>query len=376
MPQNNFCIIMGGGIGSRFWPCSRVNKPKQFLDIFGTGRSLLRMTVDRFSSFIPKENILIVTNAQYKDLVLEQIPELDESQVLLEPMRRNTAPCIAYACWHIRAKSPDANIIVSPSDHLILDESAFKASLQEALDYTRTHSELLTLGVRPSRPETGYGYIQMKKSKNKTNDGTNDKTNDETNDSNIQRVKTFTEKPSLEIAQTFVESGDFLWNSGMFVWHINAILTAFERHLPDLYESFNEGKQYFATDKEQEFINELFPLCSSISIDYGIMEKSDNVSVLPVDFGWADLGTWGSLYDLKKRDEQENVTVRGNSAFYEAKGNLVSLEDPDSLVVVQGIDDCIITQSENVLLVCKRAEEQRIKEFMSDASRKFDERFD
>ncbi len=361
MPQNNYCIIMGGGIGSRFWPSSRKNKPKQFLDIFGTGRSLLKMTFDRFSTFIPKENIIIVTNADYKELVLEQLPEIEASQVLLEPMRRNTAPCIAYATFHIRAKCPNANIIVSPADHLILDEASFAASVKKALDYTKEHYQLLTLGVRPSRPETGYGYIQMKK--------------DEKN-SEFREVKTFTEKPSLEFAKAFVESGEFLWNSGMFVWHINTILTAFERYLPEVFELFNEGKEAFASEGEQDFINEVFPRCSSVSIDYGIMEKAENVAVLPVEFGWADLGTWGSLYDLKEKDEEENVTVRGNTAFYEAKGNLVSMEDTDSLVVVQGIDDCIITQSDRVLLICKREEEQRIKNFMTDASLRYKEEFD
>ncbi len=349
---------MGGGIGSRFWPCSRKDKPKQFLDIFGTGRSLLKMTFDRFSSFIPKENILVVTNADYKDLVLEQLPEITSEQVLLEPMRRNTAPCIAYACFHIRAKAPNANIVVSPADHLILDELKFVEAMTKALAYTAEHSELVTLGIRPSRPETGYGYIQMKKEEKHTD---------------FRKVKTFTEKPSLEFAKAFVESGDFLWNSGMFVWHINSILTAFERHLPEMFELFNRGKDSFATKEEANFINETFPRCTSVSIDYGVMEKAQNVMVLPVDFGWADLGTWGSLYELKEKDESDNVTVRGKSAFYEAKGNLVSVDDPDSLVVVQGVDDCIITHSDKVLLICKREEEQRIKTFMNDASIRYEE---
>lgn len=361
MLQNNYCIIMGGGIGSRFWPCSRKDKPKQFLDIFGTGRSLLKMTFDRFSSFIPKENIIIVTNADYKELVLEQLPDITPEQVLLEPMRRNTAPCIAYACCHIRAKAPNANIVVSPADHLILDEPRFVEAMTKALAYTAEHSELVTLGIRPSRPETGYGYIQMRK---------------EEEQKDFRKVKTFTEKPSLEFAKAFVESGDFLWNSGMFVWHINAILTAFERYLPEMFELFNKGKDAFATDKELDFINEAFPRCTSVSIDYGIMEKAQNVMVLPVDFGWADLGTWGSLYELKEKDENGNVTVRGNSAFYEAKGNLVSVDNEDFLVVVQGIDDCIITQSDKVLLICKREEEQRIKTFMNDASLLYKEKFD
>ncbi len=362
MNKNNFCVIMGGGIGSRFWPCSKTSKPKQFLDIFGTGRSLLQMTFDRFSSFIPTENIIIVTNKIYKDLVLEQLPMLREEQVLLEPMRRNTAPCIAYASFHIKAKNPNANIVVTPSDHLILNEQEFTRCVETALNYTAENRDLLTLGVCPSRPETGYGYIQMKKDV-------------EIAHPEIKKVKTFTEKPSREIAEKFVESGDFLWNSGMFVWHIEAIMKAFEEHLYEVYELFEEHSDCFATESEMSEIAKIFPMSPSISIDYGIMEKSENVMVLPVDFGWADLGTWTSIYDLKEKDEAENVTIRGNAMYYESKGNIVSMEDPESLVVVQGLDDCIVAQSENVLLICKRSEEQRIKDFMSEAGERFEEKY-
>ncbi len=355
---------MGGGIGSRFWPCSRSSKPKQFLDIFGTGRTLLQMTFDRFSAFIPKENIVIVTNENYKSLVLEQLPQIKESQVLLEPLRRNTAPCIAYACYHIQAKNPNANIVVSPSDHLILDEAKFTQSIQTALDYTSKNQNLVTLGIYPSRPETGYGYIQMKKAE------------DEQEHSLIRKVKTFTEKPSLEIAKKFLESGDFLWNSGMFVWHIDTILDALNKYLPSLCNLFNEGKEHFAQEGEKEFIDKTFPLCSSISIDYGIMEKAENVMVLPVDFGWADLGTWTSIYDLKPKDEAENTCIRGEALFYESKGNIVSLENSETLVVIQGLEDSIVAQSDNTILICKRQEEQRIKDFMGEASIKFDKKYD
>lgn len=363
MAANNYCVIMGGGIGSRFWPFSRETRPKQFLDIFGTGRSLLRMTFDRFASFIPTENILVVTNELYSQQVLEQLPELKPSQVLLEPIRRNTAPCIAYACYHIQARDPQANIIVSPSDHLILDERAFAESLKRSLAYVAEHSELVTLGVRPSRPETGYGYIQMA-------------ADDDQEANDFHRVKTFTEKPNREMAEVFLASGEFLWNSGMFVWNVGTIISAFETHLPELCELLSEGSGDYGTEREHEFIGRTFPRCPSISIDYGVMEKASNVAVLPVDFGWADLGTWGSVYDLKEKDEQQNVTLGGVAQYYDASGNIVSVEDPESLVVLQGVNDCIVAQAGKVLLVCRKDQEQRIKEFAANASTRFDKRYD
>lgn len=364
MGNNNYCIIMGGGVGSRFWPMSREHKPKQFLDIFATGRSLLRMTFDRFAQFIPSENILVVTNEIYQAQVLEQIPELKAEQVLLEPIRRNTAPCIAYACYHIQAKNPKANIIVSPSDHLILNEVLFADSLKRCLAYVQTHDELLTLGVRPSRPETGYGYIQIKNEEGKAQD-------------DFYQVQTFTEKPSRELAQTFVDSGEFLWNSGMFVWNLSTIMAEFQRQLPDLCALMEEGLSQFASEGEQAFIKETFPRCQNISIDYGIMEKAQAVTVLPVDFGWADLGTWGSVYDLKDKDDAEgNVTLRGEAMYYDSHRNLVSMAESDKLVVLQGINDCIVSEADGVLLICHREEEQRIKDFSSDASVKYSKKYD
>ncbi len=354
---------MGGGIGSRFWPLSREQRPKQFLDIFGTGRSLLRMTFDRFARFIPIENIIVVTGEIYRDQVLEQLPELQPSQVLLEPLRRNTAPCIAYACHHIEARNPNANIIVSPSDHLILDEEAFIKSIQRSLEYVANHSNLVTLGVRPSRPDTGYGYIQVHPEDNSAAD-------------EFHRVKTFTEKPNLEMAKVFVASGDFLWNSGMFAWNVQTIMSAFEEHLPDMYDVLTSETGDYGTDREQAFIQERFPRCQSISIDYGVMEKADNVSVLPVDFGWADLGTWGSVYDLKEKDEHDNVTLGTSAYYHDARGNIVAMEDPESLVVLEGIEDCIVAQSGKALLICKRDHEFRLKEITAEVSRAFDKRFD
>ena len=362
MHTNNYCVIMSGGVGSRFWPYSREAKPKQFLDIFATGRSLLQMTYDRFAKVIPKENFVIVTNAAYRDLILEQLPELNSDQILLEPMRRNTAPCIGWATYHIQAKNPNANILVTPADHLILQEDIFDEAIRRSLDYVENHPQLVTLGIRPSRPETGYGYIQV---------------SDILEDDFVQ-VKTFTEKPNREMAQVFYESGEFLWNSGMFAWNVKTIHAAFDEHLPALTSVLNEANGHYATPREQELVSSLFPQCPNISIDYAVLEKAHNVMVLPVDFGWADLGTWGSLYELKKEEDEANVALHTEALFYEAKGNIVSMdgEASEQLVVVQGIDDCIVAHSEGVLLICKRDQEQRIKEFIGQASLRYSKKFD
>lgn len=354
--KDNYCVIMGGGIGSRFWPFSRESFPKQFLDFFGTGRSLLQMTFDRFAKIIPIENIYIVTNERYADLIQEQLPELAQHQILLEPCRRNTAPCIAYAAYHIKACNPNANIVVAPSDHLILKEEAFLEDVQKGLDFVKHNKALVTLGIKPSRPETGYGYIQS-----------SDIMMEE-----FTKVKTFTEKPNLELAKVFQESGEFFWNSGIFLWNVDAILEAFGKFLPDIAARFDMGKESFNTENERAFIQENFPYCLNISIDYGIMEKADNVYMLCVDFGWADLGTWGSLFDLAKKDEHNNAVLKKNQAvFYESTGNVIALENSDRLVVVEGINDCIIAESGNVLLICKKDDEQRIKQFVADVQIKF-----
>ena len=362
MHTNNYCVIMSGGVGSRFWPYSREAKPKQFLDIFATGRSLLQMTYDRFAKVIPKENFVIVTNAAYRDLILEQLPELNADQILLEPMRRNTAPCIGWATYHIQAKNPNANILVTPADHLILQEDIFDEAIRRSLDYVENHPQLVTLGVRPSRPETGYGYIQVS----------------DIREDNFVQVKTFTEKPNRDMAQVFYESGEFLWNSGMFAWNVKTIHAAFDEHLPALTSVLNEANGHYATPREQELVSSLFPQCPNISIDYAVLEKAHNVMVLPVDFGWADLGTWGSLYELKKEEDEANVALHTEALFYEAKGNIVSMdgEASEQLVVVQGIDDCIVAHSEGVLLICKRDQEQRIKEFIGQASLRYSKKFD
>lgn len=369
--ENNYCVIMAGGVGSRFWPFSRTEKPKQFLDFFGTGKSLLQMTVDRFRPLIPIDHMFIVTNVTYKQLILEQIPDLKESQILCEPAGRNTAPCIAYATAHIRAlclrkagltaanqdwtrKEMKANIVVAASDHLILEEEKFRTTIEKAFDFVSENNAICTLGMRPTRPETGYGYIQYinERSQSELNDG-------------IYPVKTFTEKPNLEMAKVFLDSGDFLWNSGIFIWNLQTISEAFRYLLPEVADRFREGELLMGTEKEEDFIEQMFPKCPSISIDYGIMEKAENVYVIPSSFGWSDLGTWGSLYELSEKDEQGNVSLHSEARFYEAKGNIVVLE-PGKKVIVQGVDDMIIAEEKGALLVCKKAEEQRIKQFVSE----------
>ncbi|MDR1683248.1 MAG: mannose-1-phosphate guanylyltransferase [Candidatus Symbiothrix sp.] len=354
--KDNYCVIMGGGIGSRFWPFSRENRPKQFLDFFGTGRSLLQQTFDRFKRIVPVENIFIATNEIYAGLVKQQLPELTDDQILLEPTRRNTAPCIAYASYHIRALNPNANIVVTPADHLILEEHNFLRNIQTGLDFVKNNPALITLGVKPNRPETGYGYIQTK-----TN-GTD----------NILKVKAFTEKPNFELAKVFFESGDFFWNSGIFIWNVQTILQAFANHLPDIYTRFSKGESKYGTSEEKSFIQEEYPMCQNISIDYGVMEKADNVYMLTAEFGWSDLGTWGSLYDLAQKDENENATLKCKSHFIESSNNLITLTD-GKLAVVQGLDDFIVVESDNVLLICKKSEEQRIKQFVADVNLKYGE---
>ena len=334
--SQNYCVIMAGGVGSRFWPFSRTNRPKQFLDFFGTGRSLLQLTYDRFRKIIPAENILVVSNVIYKDTILEQLPELNENQVLLEPHRRNTAPCIAYAMNRIKAITDKANIIVAPSDHLILKENEFIDVLKEGLEFVENNDSLLTIGIKPSRPETGYGYIQI-------NDG----------EGNLRKVKTFTEKPNAELAKVFFETGEFYWNSGIFLWSLSTIDNAFERLLPDVASKFSAGKNLFNTQDEQNFINEIYPTCINISIDYGVMEKADNVYVLCADIGWTDLGTWGSLYEMSNKDENQNVALKCKTVFYESTDNIVALPQ-DKLAVIEGLSGYLIAESDNVLLICKK----------------------
>jgi mannose-1-phosphate guanylyltransferase len=355
--ENNYCIIMAGGVGSRFWPFSRNDRPKQFLDFFGTGRSLLQLTFDRLRHLVPAENILIVSNVIYKDLILEQLPEIKADQVLLEPNRRNTAPCIAYAVNRIKAMTDKANIIVAPSDHLILKENDFLDTLRAGLDFIENNDNLLTLGIKPSRPETGYGYIQI-----------------DEGDTNLRRVKTFTEKPNAELAQIFYETGEFFWNSGIFLWNLQTITKAFDELLPEVSNKFTAGEEFFNTPKEQAFIDQMYQSCPNISIDYGIMEKASNVYVLCSDFGWTDLGTWGSLYEMSTKDENKNVSLKCKTAFYESEENIVVLPS-EKLAVIQDLKGYIVAESDNVLLICKLEDEQRIRQFVNDMNIKFDGKF-
>lgn len=357
---------MAGGIGSRFWPYSRNSRPKQFLDFFGTGKSLLQMTVDRFLPLIPEKNILVVTNAAYKALVLEQLPALDESQVLCEPCRRNTAPCIAYATARIQSMlekqglKEEANIVVAASDHLITDNTAFLKTIGMCLDYISDHNDIVTLGMLPTRPETGYGYIQTDTHGSPL----------QLNGDGIYKVLQFKEKPDLETAKRYIAEGGYLWNSGMFIFNLPTIVSSFKQHLPAVWHQFEQGKGIIGTAQEPAYINEHFPLCENISIDYGIMEKASNVMVMPADFGWSDLGTWGSLYELSDKDEDGNVVLHCKAQFDDSRRNIITLES-GKLAVVEGLEDYIIAENDRVLLVCKKEHEQHIRDFVAQADDEF-----
>lgn len=347
---------MAGGIGSRFWPFSRTSHPKQFHDVLGVGRSMLQLTVDRFAGICPPENVFVVTNRDYQELVQQHLPELPADQILGEPIGRNTAPCIAYASYRIAQREPQAVIIVTPADHAVQREDEFRRVISLAVDAARTQEVLITLGIQPSRPDTGYGYIQyMDDEASSLSNG-------------LKKVKTFTEKPNLELANMFLASGDFLWNSGLFVWRADVILQAFRNYLSDISEVFEEGSAQLGTSQEEEFITAAYSRCRNISIDYGVMEKADNVYVLPADFGWSDLGTWDSLHRIGRRDENGNV-VDGDAILYDTQECVIKTP-AERLVVVQGLDGYIVAEYDNVLLICKRTEEQRVKEFVADVKAK------
>lgn len=350
---------MCGGVGSRFWPSSRQARPKQFIDFMGTGRSLLQMTFDRILPLVPAENVVIVTNEDYAPLIREQLPEVKESQILLEPARRNTAPCIAWAASHIQALCPEASMIVTPADHLIMREAEFHKAILRGFDFVETHDALLTLGIEPSRPETGYGYIQVGPEE----------------EPGICRVKTFTEKPDSELAKVFLASGDFKWNSGVFLWSAKAVLKALEEHAPELYGRFKIGQQYFATDSEREFIDKVFPTCPSISVDYAIMEKARNVYVESVDPGWSDLGTWSALLDNSPRNSQGNVAHGCAVLSYDTTGTVFSVTNHNKIVVVDGLSDYVVADTDDVLLICPLAHEQQIKQYVNDVKAKLGEKY-
>lgn len=359
MHEHSYVAIMAGGIGSRFWPVSRHNDPKQFLDILHTGKSLIRWTFERFRKFIPLENIYIVTNIQYIDKVHEQLPELPLPNIVGEPSRKNTAPCIAYISYKIHKQDPQANIICAPADHLIMDPDAFSRICEEGLRFASQRNALLTLGIKPTRPDTGYGYIQydMKPFAE-----------------NIFRVKTFTEKPNLELAQTFLKSGDFLWNAGIFLWNVQSIIEAFRTHQHDLSELFEQEMERLNTPDEADAVQFIYSQCTNISIDYAVMEKSENVFVIPANFGWSDLGTWNSAYDNMEKDYLSNAVSGKNIMIIDATHCMVRSED-EKLVVLQGLDHCIIIDTPDVLLICNKDREQQIKDYVGEIKRNKGDRF-
>ncbi len=347
MNNNLYVVLMAGGVGVRFWPYSRNSKPKQFLDVLGTGKTLLQSTFDRFVALCPLENIYVVTHEEHADLVRQQLPALQAHQILMEPMRKNTAACIAYASYTIAARNPEAVIVVSPADHLILKESEFHEVIRKAAEQAKSQDKLITLGINPTRPETGYGYIQY-----------------HTEKSFAKKVKTFTEKPELSLAKKFLESGDFVWNSGIFIWGVQAILHAMHEYLPEMTEVFDEIKGKLGTPDEREAIHIAYPQCKSISIDYGIMEKAKNVYVCLGNFTWSDLGSWGSIHEISTKDENNNV-LSANALTYETR-NCIIKGSPDKLIVVQGLNGYLVGEFGNVVIVCEKDKEEQFRRFVND----------
>lgn len=357
--SNLYCVIMAGGAGTRFWPVSRQQHPKQFLDILGTGKTLLQQTFARFEKIVPKENIFIVTSRSYKELVLQQLPEINPQGLLLEPMRRNTAPCIAYAVHKINVENPKAQIVVAPSDHLILQEDAFLERVSKAFDFCTEHDAIVTLGIKPSRPDTGYGYIQFV---------------EENSSSDVCKVKTFTEKPNEELARSFISSGDFLWNSGLFISSVRSMIKAFETYLPEMNLIFKEGITNYNTEEEPVFLDRAYMQCTNISIDYGIIEKAENVFVIPSEFGWSDLGTWGSLYENASKDKGNNARVGKRTILSETQNCVVHMPN-DKLVVIHGLDGFIVVESDEILLICKKEQEQEIRQLVNRVKTDVGERY-
>lgn len=352
MQERPYIVIMAGGIGSRFWPYSRRLRPKQFLDILGTGRSLLQMTFDRYREIAEVDQFRVVTYRKYVDLVKEQLPELNADQIFIEPSRKNTATCIAYAAYKIHAFDPEANLVVTPADHLILQENKFLTTILKAVEAAKVPGRLITIGIRPNRPETGYGYIQY---------------HDQSTEDAL-KVKTFTEKPNINLARTFIESGDFVWNSGMFVWKASSLIKAIEDYMPDMAEVFEDGLDLMGTPGEYEYITRAYMQVKNISIDYGIMEKSDQVYMILGDFGWSDLGSWNSLHELRPKDEFNNV-VEANAILYSTTNSYIKVLG-DKLVVVQGLDNYLVNESDNVLLICKLDDEKKFRDYVSNARKK------
>jgi mannose-1-phosphate guanylyltransferase len=357
--QNTYVAIMAGGIGSRFWPLSRVNLPKQFLDILGTGQTLIQQTFERFRKLVPIENIYVITANEYLDITQEQLPQIPGENILGEPFRKNTAPCIAYINFKIHQQNPNASLIVAPADHLILQEEKFLGICEQALEFVNHFNALITIGITPTYPNTGYGYIQHEGIEAIPS---------------VYKVKTFTEKPNKELSRTFIASGDFLWNSGIFVWQIAKGIDAFQKHLPEMYELFAAEESRMNTPEETIAIESIYPQCTNISIDFGVMEKADNVYVIPGDFGWSDLGTWNSAWENMEKDYFENAVVGENVIVFDANKCVVHVPD-DKLVVLQGLENYIVVDTKDVLLICHKEKEQEIKEYVAEVKRNKGDKF-
>lgn len=349
MTSSNYLVIMAGGVGTRFWPFSRQTFPKQFHDILGTGSTLIQQTAERFKGVCPSENIYVVTSEEYYDITKEQLPFLTDDQILLEPSRRNTAPCIAYACFKIAQKDPNANIVVAPADHIILKEEEFRNRIEVALQYSKDSDVLVTLGIKPTRPDTGYGYIQF----------------DDTDNNEVKKVKTFTEKPNLEIAQLFISSGDYVWNGGIFIWSFKSIEKALDTFLPEVADAFRDAQPSFFTADEKDALERAYTRCRAISIDNGVMEKAENVFVVLSDIGWSDLGTWKSLYENSEKDAVNNV-IDCQSMLFNVEDSIIKTAK-NKLVVIKDLKGYIVAEHDNVLMICPKEDEQMVKEFVVKA---------
>jgi mannose-1-phosphate guanylyltransferase len=359
MNKHHYVAIMAGGIGSRFWPMSRTDFPKQFLDILGTGKTLIQQTFDRYRKLVPVENVYVVTAQEYVSIVKKQLPDIPEENILAEPSRKNTAPCIAYIAFKLIKKDPKALMIAAPADNLILETDEFIKTAKKALAFVDDINALVTIGVKPTYPNTGYGYIQHDSIEAAPN---------------VYKVKTFTEKPNLELAKTFISSGDFLWNAGIFTWKVKNVLAAFEKYLPEIYDVFAAEKDKFNTPEEKEAIENIYPLCTNISVDFGVMEKADNVYLIPASFGWSDLGTWNSAWENKDKDYLGNAVVGKKVMTVDASNCIVHVPD-NKLVLLQGLDEFIVVDTKDVLLICKKDKEQEIKEYVAEVRRNMGDKY-
>ena len=347
---NNHLVIMAGGVGSRFWPMSTTEKPKQFIDVLGTGQTLLQLTAERFKTIVDAQNVWVVTNRNYADIVQEQLPDMPKDHILCEPCRRNTAPCIAYVSWRIKSKDPKANIVVTPSDHIVMDVQEFRRVINGCLQFTSESDAIVTLGMKPNRPETGYGYIEANLSAQSLRN------------KEVFRVDSFREKPDLKTAQGYVKKSNYFWNAGIFIWNVNTIVNAFRIYQPNMAKIFEQMLPIYGTNKEQAAIDERFPECENISVDYAIMEKAEEIFVCPADFGWSDLGTWGSLLQQSKKDLYGNACIGPDITLFESRNNIIHTNQ-EKKVVIQGLDGYIVAEKNDTLLICKLSEEQRIKNF-------------